>query len=209
MPELRLPTREQLKAAYERDLASAFPPSERKPLGEILAELERGEYRPWCLFDGDEILGEGFVWAHVPGYAVLDYLCVAEPRRNDGLGAVLLQKLAEEELRGHGTVLLGEAELPALAPDRAMAERRLGFYRRCGARIAEYNVAIFGVPYHTLYWAEGNIDTSALMEAHRETYRGSMPEDIYKRFIRIPWDASMGTPEQSDWWEGDCEDTGL
>ncbi len=41
-----------------------------------------------------------------------------------------------------------------------MAERRLGFYARNGARTAGYDTEMFGVPYKTLYWAEGKVDES-------------------------------------------------
>ena len=194
--ELRLPTEAQLRAVYARDLLASFPKAELKPLGEMLAERARGEYRPWCLFDGGEIVGEAFVWEHVASYALFDYLCVTPARRNDGLGSLLIQKLVEAE---RGKVLFGEAEIPAYAPDRAMAERRLGFYRRNGARQAGYDVCEFGVPYHTLYWADGAADEDALCAAHAATYRSSIPPRYYDRYIRIPWEPSMGVPEKIDW----------
>ena len=104
MLEMRLPTEAQLKKAYKRDLKPSFPAAELKPLREMLAEMKRDEYRPWCLFDGDEIVGEAFVWTHVPGFALFDYLCVSQERRNGGLGSTLIQKLVESE---RGNVLFG------------------------------------------------------------------------------------------------------
>ena len=56
MLEMKLPTREQFETVYARDLQASFPEAELKPLREMLAEWKRGEYRPWCLFDGDEIV---------------------------------------------------------------------------------------------------------------------------------------------------------
>ena len=196
MLEMKLPTAAQLKTVYERDLMPSFPLSELKPLKEMLAEMRRGEYHPWCLFDGDEIVGEAFVWAHVPGYALFDYLCVTPPRRNDGLGSKLIEKVVEAE---RGSVVFGESEIPEYAPDPAMAERRLAFYRRNGARQAGYDSCIFGVPYRTLYWAEGAADDGAICAAHAETYRSSIPKLFYKRFIRIPWEPSMGIPTKFPW----------
>ena len=95
--EMKLPSETQLQEVYERDLVSSFPKAELKPLKEMLAEMRRGEYHPWCLFDGGEIVGEAFVWTHVPGFALFDYLCVTPARRNDGLGSLLIEKLAEVE----------------------------------------------------------------------------------------------------------------
>ena len=123
--ELRIPTLEQLRTVYDRDLRASFPAAELKPLRNIVEMWAAGRYRPWCLFDGDDIAGEAFLWlGHPPGWALLDYLCVAADRRNGGLGSVILEKLREAE---RGNVIFGESEIPCYAPDPAMAERRLGF----------------------------------------------------------------------------------
>ena len=156
-----------------------------------------GRYRPWCLFDGDDIAGEAFLWLGHPGWALLDYLCVAADRRNGGLGSVILEKLREAE---RGNVIFGESEIPCYAPAPAMAERRLGFYARNGARIAGYDTEMFGVPYKTLYWAEGKVDESALMEEHRFVYASTFAPDKFRRYVRIPFDPN-GTPGERVSWQ--------
>ncbi|MBE7003376.1 MAG: GNAT family N-acetyltransferase [Ruminococcaceae bacterium] len=198
MMEMKLATEEQLAEIYKRDLAAAFPPAELKPLREMRAELRRGEYRPWCLFEGDEIVGAAFLWTYVPGFCLFDYLCVTSSRRNDGLGSLLIQKLVEAE---RGNVLFGESEIAAYAPDTAMAERRLGFYRRNGARQACYDTCVFGVPYHTLYWADRTPADEELCAAHQATYRSRFPKLLYNQFIKIPWEPSMGVPKKTPWLE--------
>ena len=95
--ELRIPTLEQLRTVYDRDLRASFPAAELKPLRNIEEMWAAGRYRPWCLFDGDDIAGEAFLWLGHPGWALLDYLCVASDRRNGGLGSVILEKLREAE----------------------------------------------------------------------------------------------------------------
>lgn len=194
--EMKLPSEAQLREVYRRDLLASFPKAELKPLKEMLAEMRRGEYHPWCLFDGGEIVGEAFTWIHVAGFALFDYLCVTPARRNDGLGSTLIAKLVEAE---RGNVLFGEAEIPAYAPDPAMAERRLAFYRRNGAKQASYDVCEFGVPYHTLYWAEREVGGEELCAAHAATYRSSIPQPYYERWISIPWEPSMGIPTKIPW----------
>lgn len=196
MLEMKLPTEAQLSEIYQRDLKKAFPVAELKPLREMKAEMKRGEYRPWCLFDGGEIVGEAFVWTHVPGFALFDYLCVTESRRNDGLGSTLIQKLVESE---RGNVVFGESEIPDYAPDPAMAERRLAFYRRNGAQQAGYDTCVFGVPYRTLYWAERAVSDEEICAAHAACYRSSMPKLIYQKYIQIPWEPSMGVPKKIPW----------
>ena len=55
--ELRIPSPEQLRTVYDRDLKEAFPAAELKPLGNMERMWAEGWYRPWCLFDGDNIVG--------------------------------------------------------------------------------------------------------------------------------------------------------
>lgn len=198
--ELRLATDEELKMVYRRDLRPAFPPSELPPLHALRALVEKGDYRPWCLFDGEEIAGEAFTYApaEIPGFTMFDYLCVTAARRGDGLGSLLIQKLTEAE---RGAVLFGEAELPAYAPDPATAERRLAFYKRNGARKAGYDACVFGVPYHVLYWAEKAVADEALCAAHQAAWRARFPKFIYSRHVRIPWEPLMGAPEETAWVE--------
>ena len=170
--ELRIPTPEQLRTVYDRDLRTAFPAAELKPLKNMEEMWAEGRYRPWCLFDGDDIAGEAFLW----------------------LG---LEKLREAE---RGNVIFGESEIPCYAPDPAMAERRLGFYARNGARTAGYDTEMFGVPYKTLYWADGKVDESALMEEHRFVYASTFAPDKFRRYVRIPFDPN-GTPGERVSWQ--------
>ena len=117
---------------------------------------------------------------------------------NAGLdGSVILEKLREAE---RGNVIFGESEIPCYAPDPAMAERRLGFYARNGARTAGYDTEMFGVPYKTLYWAEGKVDESALMEEHRFVYASTFAPDKFRRYVRIPFDPN-GTPGERVSWQ--------
>ena len=69
--ELRLPSPEQLRTVYDRDLKEAFPAAELKPLRNIEKSWAEGWYKPYCLFDGDNIVGEAFLWLGHPGWALL------------------------------------------------------------------------------------------------------------------------------------------
>lgn len=196
--ELKLASPEQVAAAYERDLRPAFPPAELKPLANIRAMCREGCYRPWCLFDGEEIAGECFLWLGRPGWALLDYLCVSESRRNGGAGAWMLAALRRAE---PDTVILVESEAPAHAPDRALAERRLGFYARCGLRTAGYDTDIFGVHYKTLYLWRSALPDGRLMEENRFIYQSRFPREKYERCVRIPRDPEAEPAGQIPWNE--------
>ena len=194
--ELRIPSPEQLRTVYDRDLKEAFPAAELKPLGNMERMWAEGWYRPWCLFDGDNIVGEAFLWLGHPGWALLDYLCVSSRARNAGLGALILAKLREVE---PGTVVFGEAEAPEHAPDPAMAERRLGFYARNGLQTAGYDTEVFGVHYKTLYLADHKVEDAALMAEHDFVYKNSFTPEKYAKYVRIPYDPAKVPGEQVAW----------
>ena len=194
--ELRLPTSEQLSMVYERDLRASFPPAELKPLAAIERMWQEGWYLPYCLFDGEEIAGEAFLWLGHPGYALLDYLCVSSQRRNSGLGASLLKAVSQVE---PGWVIFGESETPAHAPDPVMAERRLGFYRRNGLRTAGYETQIFGVRYKTLYLAAEAVEDQVLLQEHRFVYKNTFSPEKYARYVRIPYDETRDSGEMVPW----------
>lgn len=194
--ELRLATPEQTALAYGRDLKAAFPPAELKPLKNIQAMVRAGRYRTWCLFDGAEIVGECFLWLGHPGWALLDYLCVSEGRRNGGAGAEMLRELLRVE---PDTVILGESEAPVHAPDPAMAERRLGFYARNGCRTAGYDTDIFGVHYKTLYLSALPVPDGELLREHRSIYRSAFSREKYGQYVRIPRDPNGEAVPQVPW----------
>lgn len=196
--ELRMPTPKQLETVYDAHLKKSFPDTELKSLRAMQEMWRDGCYRPWCLFDGDEIVGECFLWLGRPGWALLDFLCVAPQRRNGGTGAVLLEKMRQQEA---GTVILGECEVPSLAPDPAMAERRLGFYARNQAKLAGYDTSMFGVCYKTIYWADQQIPDEELMEQHRRIYQSRFSPEKYAKYVRIPQDPDQPPPEQVPWVE--------
>lgn len=92
----------------------AFPASELKPLQSIEELWRDGLYRPWCLFDGDEIVGACFLWLGRPAGPC--WITCASPRiiETGGSGALLLSMLLEQE---PDLTIFGESELPSHAPD--------------------------------------------------------------------------------------------
>jgi GNAT superfamily N-acetyltransferase len=197
--ELRMPTAQQLRTVYARDLKASFPAAELKPLSAIERLAEQGRYRPWCLFDGEEIAGACFLWqGDRPGWELLDYLCIAPARRNGGLGALLLEKMREAE---PNQIIFAETETPEYAADPAMALRRQNFYRRCGARFAGFQAEVFGVCYDLIYWADAPVEDAALLARYDAVYRGSFPPDKYERYIRIPRDPGAKPMPQVPWNE--------
>ncbi|MCI9332113.1 MAG: GNAT family N-acetyltransferase [Oscillibacter sp.] len=198
MTELRLASPEQVAMVYERDLRSAFPPAELKPLANIQDMCREGCYQPWCLFDGEEIVGECFLWLGHPGWDLLDYLCVTESHRNGGEGARMLELLRRTKPE---SVILIESEAPCHAPDPGLAERRLGFYARCGCRTAGYDTDVFGAHYKILYLWPSSLPDERLMEENRFIYQNRFSQEKYNRYVRIPRDPAASPMAQVPWNE--------
>ena len=196
--QLRMPTPAQLAAVYNADLVPSFPAAELKPLRAIQEMWREGWYHPWCLFDGDDIAGECFLWLGRPGWMLLDYLCVSPRRRNSGTGALLLSKMLETERE---SVILADSEAPCHAPAPALARRRLGFYARNAARAAGYDTEMFGAHYKTLYWAERELSDGELMEQHRFIYQNRFSPEKYARYVHIPRDPAAPPAAQVPWDE--------
>ena len=196
--ELKIPSLEELREIYHEDMKEAFPAAELKPLAAIEKMWREGWYKPYCLYDDDGAgpIGTAFLWLGRPGWALLDYLCGTASWRNDGFGAEILRLLHEMEPE---TVIFGEAEAPVHAPDPAMAERRLGFYARCGLRTAGYDTEMFGVHYKTLYLANREVADADLMAEHQFVYRNSFTPEKYEKYVRIPFDPEAAPGEKVDW----------
>ena len=196
--ELKIPTPEEVRDFYNTDMKEAFPPAELKPLSAIEKMWADGWYKPYCLYDDDGSgpIGCAFLWLGHDGWALLDYLCVSAGWRNDGFGAEILRLLPRVE---PGTVIFGEAEAPVHAPDPAMAERRLGFYKRCGLRIAGYDTELFGVHYKTLYLADREVEDDALLAEHQFVYRNTFTDEKYAKYVRIPYDPATPQRARVDW----------
>ena len=106
MTELRAVPPEELEAWYTKELCTAFPPCEQKPLSAIRELMAQGRYELLGLYDGPLLLGYATLWScpECPGYVLLDYLGVTAARRNGGLGGRMLGLLRER--CGAGTVLI-------------------------------------------------------------------------------------------------------
>lgn len=181
--ELKTATAAQLRTAYDSLLRGSFPPAELKPLRAMLEMVEDGCYDPLVLIDGGKLVGACFLWLGVPGWALLDYLCVAPERRNGRLGAEILTRM---RALYPGWTILGEAETPDYAPDPVLARRRLGFYGRCGASFAGYGAEAFGVRYQVLYWSPEAQDDETLAAQHRFIYESRFGPEKYAKYVRIP-----------------------
>lgn len=194
--ELRTATLPELNAVYETLLRPSFPPAELKPLRAMTDMLADGCYDPLVLVDAEGIAGACFLWMGVPGWMLLDYLCVSPARRGGGTGGEILGLMRELYA---GWTILAESESPEEAPDPAMARRRLGFYTRNQAFLAGYDSEAFGVRYKTLYWSDGPVSDEDLILQHRFIYESRFGSEKYAKYMRIPCPAGAVPMPVTPW----------
>lgn len=190
----------ELARAYETDLKEAFPPAELKPLHAMEIMREGGFYDPLAMFGDDgEIQGYIFLWRHPDGrYILIDYLCVPAGKRNGGIGGRLLQAVIAQH--PPETVFIGETE--ALTGDSgrdALITRRLGFYKRSGAKTAGYDCALFGVRYKTICWADPMPEDTEILRKHQEIYAAQFTPEKYDKYVQIPLLPGEACKEITDW----------
>lgn len=182
-----------LARAYYEVLCPTFPAWELKPLQEMQRLAEKGLYRALCLFDGEEALAFAFMWRIGGDYLLLDYFAVPAGKRNCGYGAQLLAALPG--YYGKKSVVLIECEAPENLDDPTMARRRLVFYQRCGARLAGFDSALYGMRFRVLALAQGALDGAELLERYYGLYYKQYFGTAIWDSIRIPLPEGERPPE--------------
>lgn len=115
---------------------SAFPLEEQLPVSAVLSAFRRDQHELFAVLTGDTFIGLAWL-ERAPEYTFLWYLAIQSDYRSHGYGGRLLEALKLRAHREGAKALLLEAERPDHAPDRALAERRIAFYRKHGGMVAQ------------------------------------------------------------------------
>lgn len=194
--ELRQLNKYEMENLYQTRMVRDFPPTERKPLAAILALMETGRYTALLAEEDGTAVGYALLWKTADGRGtLLEYLGVMEDRRNQGVGGRLLEQLAAQNPH-----LFGEAEAPVSADsaENELRLRRLGFYRRNGFRVLNYECALFGVRYRCLYRGPETEDDRVL-EMHRSAYDAVFVPERLRRYFQIPLHAGEAIIHAPRW----------
>lgn len=192
MREFRELNDTELKTAYNAIYKEAFPPKELKPLFSMRRMAREGSYRTLGWFEDGEAIGYTSLWTEADGYILLDYIAVPKEKRGGGIGAALLEALLD--YHPPGTVFMIESEAPETAED-GMAERRIAFYRRCGASPLGFDSGLWGVHYKLFALSRAPVDESAVLAHYDALYRRHIPKTIWKKAVRIPLAAGETAPK--------------
>jgi ribosomal protein S18 acetylase RimI-like enzyme len=132
----------EAEARFAEIYEASFPPSERDETAGLIASIEAGERLCFLARRDGVVVGLAVVFRlNGPSVAFLEYLAVAPNERSAGIGSSMLAHL-QTHLKTGGEDVVGvlfEVDPPAEADgaERALRERRVGFYLRHGASVVE------------------------------------------------------------------------
>lgn len=134
----------RLNALYR----SAFPKSERKPMGMIRSMQKQGRCDVWYFTDKGQFVALAIAIKDGKGKVLLDYLAVTEKSRSKGYGSDILSTLLAQY---PGQDLFGEIEIADESADNYRDRvRRKQFYLRNGMRAVGVYITLFGVEMEIL-----------------------------------------------------------
>lgn len=172
---------QELKMIYQQYMKNDFPSDELKPLMRI--EQQRHKNRNYCLGFYDE---EG-----LSGYAILekcdknqclllDYFAILETKRSSGKGTLFLQELCFYLEETDALLIESEAAI------NNIAERRLQFYQRSGARVTSIHARLFHVNYHILILPiRQNYTDAEIVPLLNELYYSIYPPFFRNLYLKI------------------------
>ena len=175
-----------LKEVYNKELRKAFPCSELVPLSVLELQREHGVYDVIEFDCETEKLGYALLWWHSSRkFAVLDYFCVPQGKRNAGIGGKLLDALRKSY---PDIVFICELDAPTGDFDRdTISRRRIGFYKRNGSVDLSYECSFKGVRYKCIYFAACSHSESDILQKHREIYSESFVLSSCFKAVRLPF----------------------
>jgi GNAT superfamily N-acetyltransferase len=104
-------------------MEQSFPEDERRPFAEQKELLNNPVYKIYGLREKQAVIAFAAVY-QFDTFTFIEHLAVAPSHRNQGLGALILQKL--------GKISKDRICLEVEPPETEMATRRIGFYQRNG-----------------------------------------------------------------------------
>ena len=202
--KLNLLDKQQLTDLYQNEMVFDFPKAELKPLRAMLRLMDLGQYDPLLITDGEgQPLGYAMAWLpRTRNGALLEYLGVLRGKRNGGLGTHILPLLAQR----YGQ-LFGEAEAPDSddAAENDLRRRRIAFYERNGFRVLDYDTALFGVHFKSLYRGP-ETDDRKVEALHRSVYADYFSPEHMQRYIQLPLHPGEAVHPAPAWVEEDEEE---
>ena len=190
-------TESEIKSIHQRYMKEAFPPSELKPVSNILNLKKKGVYFCYGLFADGNLVGYSFYFRPVSHAQLLDYYAMLPQVRSQGYGSAFLQLFARQYPE---IITIAEVENPAATKDRAEADirrRRVNFYERNGFRLTGVFAQLFGVEYAIMAQNAADAAEDEILTLVKELYQTLFPFPVskMKRLVRVYKDSSPNGSE--------------
>lgn len=150
----------QIEQIYHSRMKDDFAEDELKPLFVIRKAWDENKYEAFFLVGEGRILGYAF-YVKMNRIFLLDYFAIEKDQRNQGLGSIFLNRMAD--WLKEADCMIVEAEDPESAQsedEKKLRERRNGFYLRNGFRMSEIKARVYGVDYRILENSDGTVHTT-------------------------------------------------
>jgi len=197
IPDVAHPDFEGAIALY-RD---TFPPRERIPIPWVTSEVASGRTQLWAgYFRGELALMSIVEPLPISGFLLLGYLATDPQFRNLKLGSRFLQSIIDGAKRESKPLVL-EVEHPDFGGDRDLKERRIGFYRRFGAKTLKdityilppldggsqaTEMMLMVIPHNNRETLSKTTVRQLIRELYIEVYRRHPDEPIFNWIEEIP-----------------------
>lgn len=111
----------------------SFEDSARQPLNAIRSRVSSGKEKLLIGIIGNKVISFALLWRlKGSGFVLLDYFAVKDEFRNRSIGSKFM-KFISSSLVPRSEKLIIEVDDPRLGRNRREKERRVLFYKRCGA----------------------------------------------------------------------------
>lgn len=176
---------DELAEVYKEHMKRDFPANELRPFKSIKKLLRQGLYECIGLYDEGELSAYAcFVRSSQADVVLLDYYAVIPGQRSRGVGGRFLNLLTER-MEESGIIIEVESVGSAQNDqERRRRERRVDFYKRCGARLTNVSGRVFNVDYSVMYLpVSRELSDEAVLGGILEIYRNIAPARLLRRFL--------------------------
>lgn len=151
--EFKILNKKEIKKTYNEKLKNDFPKAELKPYSHIKKMIKKGKYICYGFLDGEKINAYAFLAISDDNkFMLLDYFAVERELRNQGIGEVCLNMIAER-LKPNSTIII-EVEDPENNTDKSyksLRQRRINFYKRNNFIETDLKCDMCGVIMNIMY----------------------------------------------------------
>ncbi len=176
------------KDVFRRYMKYDFPYEELRPLRMIQDLVMKGVYYMYGIYEKETLRAYACFWEEKETNILLfDYFAVNALVRNQGYGTEAMKIILESCKNKNGVIL--EVENPEAAQteeERSIREKRVAFYKRCGMKMSDVVIWLYGVEYCMLYYdMESDGVEKEIIKVMQNLYQNVLPKPVYRKMFKV------------------------